>query len=158
MGLLDQILGGIAGVGRSPMGRSAGGGGMGGILMSLLPVVLGMLANRAAGAGRAGSGSSGGGLGGLLEQFTQRGYGRQAQSWVSTGQNEAIDPDALAQVFGNDRIAQIAAQAGVSEDEARGGLAELLPDVVDHFTPDGTLPPMDQLLAGIDDYQRRLNQ
>ena len=114
-----------------------------------------MLANRASGAG---SGSSGGGLGGLLEQFTQRGYGRQAQSWVSTGQNEAIDPDALAQVFGNDRIAQIAAQAGVSEDEARGGLAELLPDVVDHFTPDGTLPPMDQLLAGIDDYQRRLNQ
>ena len=158
MGLLDQILGGIAGVGRSPMGRSGGGGGMGGILMSLLPVVLGMLANRASGAGRPGSGSSGGGLGGLLEQFTQRGYGKQAQSWVSTGQNEAIDPDALTQVFGNDRIAQIAAQAGVSEDEARGGLAQLLPDVVDHFTPDGTLPPTDQLLASIDEYERRLGQ
>jgi len=158
MGLLDQILGGLGGAGRSPMGRSAGGSGMGGILMSLLPVVLGMLANRAAGAGRAGSGSSGGGLGGLLEQLTQGGYGRQAQSWVSTGQNEAIDPDALAQVFGNDRIAQIAAQAGVSEDEARGGLAQLLPDVVDHFTPDGKLPPMDQLLASIDDYQRRIGR
>jgi uncharacterized protein YidB (DUF937 family) len=159
MGLLDQILGGIAGVGRSPMGRSGGGGGMGGILMSLLPVVLGMLANRASGAGQPGIGASGGGgLGGLLEQFTQRGYGRQAQSWVSTGQNEAIDPDALAQVFGNDRIAQIAAQAGVSEDEARGGLAELLPNVVDHFTPDGRLPPTDQLLASIDDYERRLGQ
>lgn len=158
MGLLDQILGGIAGVGRSPMGRPAGGGGMGGILMSLLPVVLGMLANRASGAGRLGSGSSGGGLGGLLEQFTQRGYGRQAQSWVSTGQNEAIDPDALRQVFGDDGIAQIAAQAGVSEDDARGGLAQLLPDVVDHFTPDGKLPPMDQLVASIDDYQRRLEQ
>jgi len=155
MGLLDQILGGLGGAGRSPMGRSTGGG-MGGILMSLLPVVLGMLANRASGAGRAGA--PGGGLGGLLEQLTQGGYGRQAQSWVSTGQNEAIDPDALAQVFGNDRIAQIAAQAGVSEEEARGGLAQLLPDVVDHFTPDGKLPPMDQLLASIDDYQQRLGR
>ena len=156
MGLLDQILGGLGGAGKSPMGRSAGGGGMGRILMSLLPVVLGMLANRASGAGR--TGAPGGGLGGLLEQLTQGGYGRQAQSWVSTGQNEAIDPDALAQVFGNDRIAQIAAQAGVSEEEARGGLAELLPDVVDHFTPDGKLPPMDQLLASIDDYQQRLGR
>ena len=54
MGLLDQILGGIAGVGRSPTGRSNAGGGMGGILMSLLPVVLGMLANRASSAGRLG--------------------------------------------------------------------------------------------------------
>ena len=177
MGLLDQILGGLGGaVGRSQTGRSGAGSGMGRVLMSLLPVVLGMLANRSSrAASRPGSGSSGsmahqidadgsdgaggiGGLGGLLEQLTQGGYGRQAQSWISTGDNEPIDPDALSQVFGNDRMAQIAARAGVSEQEARGGLAELLPNVVDHFTPDGRLPPMDQLVASIDDYQRRLDQ
>ena len=176
MGLLDQILGGLSGggLGRSPIGGAGAGGGMGRVLMALLPVVLGMLANRSAGAAsRGGSGLPGGmgnrvdpgevgasgglgGLGDLLEQFTRGGYGRQAQSWLSTGPNEPIDPGALSEVFGNDRIAQIAEQAGVSEDEARGGLAELLPDVVDHFSPDGRLPPTDQLLAGIDDYQRRL--
>ena len=174
MGLLDQILGGLGGaVGRSQTGRSGAGSGMGRVLMSLLPVVLGMLANRSSpAASQPGSSSSGsaahqidadgaggfGGLGGLLEQLTQGGYGRQAQSWISTGDNEPIDPDALSQIFGNDRIAQIAARAGVSEQEARGGLAELLPNVVDHFTPDGRLPPLDQLVESIDDYQRRLGQ
>ena len=176
MGLLDQILGGLGGgLSRAPMGRSGVSGGMGRVLMSLLPVVLGMLANRSSaaasrpgasfpgGPGNINQGGGGdlgalgglGGLGGLLEQFTQRGYGRQAQSWISTGQNESIDPGALSEVFGNDRIAQIATQAGVSEEEARDGLAELVPDVVDHFTPEGRLPPTDQLLASIDDYQRR---
>ena len=157
MGLLDQILGGLGGaVGRSQTGRSGAGSGMGRVLMSLLPVVLGMLANRSSRAAsrpeavrpgawplrstRTAAGGFGG-LGGLLEQLTQGGYGRQAQSWVSTGDNEPIDPDALSQVFGNDRIAQIAARAGVSEQEARGGLAELLPNVVDHFTPDGETAP-----------------
>jgi len=53
---------------------------------------------------------------------------------------------------------KLAHAEGVSEQEARGGLAELLPNVVDHFTPDGRLPPMDQLVASIDDYQRRLDQ
>src|SRR5687768_14196462 len=100
MGLLDQILGGLAGggMGRMP-GAQAGGGG--GLLMALLPVVLSMLAQRQ----RGGSGGTGGGLGGLLEEFTRRGYGQQAQSWVGTGQNDPLPPQALDDVFGHDEIA-----------------------------------------------------
>jgi len=170
MGLLDQILGGIAGgaLGRTPAGRSMGGGSR--ILMALLPVVLGMLANRQrGGTGGVGSPGTGGGLGGLggmvagmgglgalIEQFTRRGYGHQAHSWVGTGPNEALPPEALNEVFGADQLSQIASQAGLSEEEARMGLSELLPEVVDGLTPEGRMPSQDELMSSIDEYERRL--
>jgi uncharacterized protein YidB (DUF937 family) len=96
-----------------------------------------------------------GGLSGLLEQFTQKGYGDHAQSWVATGPNQSLPPQAIDDVFGND-LDNIASQAGVSRDEARQGLTQLMPEVVDHFTPQGQLPPADQLLASIDNYERQL--
>lgn len=164
MGLLDQILGGLTGgggMGRMP-GAPAGRGS--GLLMALLPVVLNMLAQRQRGAGSGGGlgsvlgGGMAGGLGGLIEQFTRRGYGHQAQSWVGTGQNEPLPPQALDDVFGHDQIANIAAQAGVSEDDARVGLSELLPEVVDRLTPTGQLPEQSQLLASIDAFEQQLQR
>lgn len=169
MGLLDQILGGLAGntQGRQPMGQAAGGG-MGSVLVALLPVVLSMLANRqgapmgsaappgAGGMGGGGLGGLGGGLGGLLEQLTRSGYGRQANSWVSTGPNEALEPQAWSQVFGPAQLAEIASQAGVSEDDARAGLSELMPEVVDRLTPEGQMPAQDQWLASIEAFGRQM--
>lgn len=164
MGLLNQILGGLAG---SVLGRSALGGRLGGgksrLMMLLLPVVLSMLANRQRGrgggspfSGLVGGGLAGGGLAGLLALLSQKGYGQQAASWVSTGPNQELPPEALSDVLGDQQLADIAAQAGVSEDEARTGLAELLPEVVDHFTPEGRMPEENDLLAGVDDYVKRL--
>jgi uncharacterized protein YidB (DUF937 family) len=176
MGLLDSILGGIA---RNALGGRPGVGGLGGrrsnILMALLPVVLSMLANRRGGTmGRSGMpgfglGSSGGlgglgalaglgGLGALLQRFQQSGYGDQVQSWIGTGENEPVPPEGLSQVFDQNELSQIASQAGVSEDEARAGLAELLPNVVDQFTPQGEFPAADQFLASIDQFERELQQ
>jgi uncharacterized protein YidB (DUF937 family) len=166
MSLLNQILTGLAGnaLGRPNLPQSSGGG-SGGVIAALLPVVLGMLANRQGGmggglfpgsAGTGGGLGGAGGLGGLLEQFTQRGYGRQASSWVGTGPNEPLPPEALSDVFGQQQLADIASQAGVSEDEARTGLSQLLPEVVDHFTPGGQLGPQEQLLASIDDFARQM--
>lgn len=177
MGLLQSILGGIAG---NALRRSSGSG-RSNILMALLPVVLSMLANRSGARGRsampgfglgtgrgglgglAGSGGLGalaglGGLGALLQRFQQNGYGNQVQSWVGTGENQPIPPEALSQVFDGDQLSQIASQAGVSEDEARTGLSELLPQVVDQLTPQGQLPEPDQLLSRIDEFERELQQ
>jgi len=173
MSLLDQILGGLAGnvAGRPGTGQAAGGGmsgGMSGVLVALLPVVIGMLANRqggSTGAGGMGAAPGGvpapglgglGGLGGLLEQLTRSGYGQQASSWVGTGPNEALPAHAWSDVFGPEKLAAIAAQAGVSEDDARAGLSELVPQVVDRLTPQGAVPAQDQLLASLDEYARRL--
>lgn len=178
MGLLDQILGGAAGGGFGGS-RASIGGGKGRLVMALLPMVLSMLANRrrstTAGSGGAGvdggvgmgggmgdagsgglGGMLGGGLGGLLEQLTRRGFGKQAQSWVATGPNEPLPREALDGVFEPQELSALAAEAGVGEDEVREGLAEVLPEVVDKLTPNGQLPGQDELLASIDDFERRL--
>ena len=163
MGLLNQILGGIAGgaLGRSPLGRSSG---FSPVLVALLPVVLRALAQRGSTAGSSagalggllGGGLLGGGLGALLGQLAQGGYGHQAQSWVSPGPNEPLPPQAIDEVFGQEQLAQIAAEAGVSEDDARDGLAQLLPEVVDDLTPEGQLPADQQLQQSVQDYACRL--
>lgn len=189
MGLLDQILGGALGGRSGGLGGALGrapatqGGGMGRVLMSLLPVVLSMLANRRsagaggggglggmlgggqqAGPGAGGLGGLGGlgsilggaGLGGLLDQFRQRGLTSQADSWVSTGENQPLAPEDVDGVFGSDGISRIAQEAGLSDIETREGLAQLLPDVVDRLTPNGQVPADDELNGSLDDLLGRL--
>jgi uncharacterized protein YidB (DUF937 family) len=63
----------------------------------------------------------------------------KASSWVSTGENQPLSADEVKEVVGEDQVRAAAAQAGVSEDEAAGGLAELLPQIVDKASPDGQL-------------------
>jgi uncharacterized protein YidB (DUF937 family) len=151
MGLLDQILrGGLGGAGR---GLPMGGGGRSQVMMALLPIVLQMLANRQ----RGGSGSQmPGGLGGILERFRSKGYGAQADSWVGTGANQALSPDAFSDVLGQEQLDEIAAEAGVSPGDARSGLSELLPEVVDRLTPDGQLPDAERLDYGVAEFERQL--
>lgn len=158
MGLLDQILGGLTGGMQGQQQPSTGssfGGGGSAAMMALLPIVLGMLNNRGGGSGGVaasvlGEGGGMGGLGGLLQQLTQSGYGRQADSWVGTGANEPLPPQAWSQVLPPEGLAAIASQAGISEEDARNGLSQLVPEVVDRLTPHGQLPPEDELLASID--------
>jgi uncharacterized protein YidB (DUF937 family) len=185
MGLLDDLLGGLAGQGTrgsahgQPTRAGGGGAGMSQVLMALMPIVLGMLANRGARGGSptqmnyapgtsggigdllgqvlgGGSGGMGGGLGGLLEQLQRTGFGEQADSWVSRGANKPISPDAMSQIFGKDSLEAISRQAGISPDEVSHGLAQLLPEVVDRMTPDGEVPDPDALANSVDDFARRL--
>ena len=177
MGLLDDLLGGLAGQAagdraQQQQTRAAGGGaGMSQVLVALMPVLLQMLSNRGAGGG---SGTGGGladvlgqvlggsgrgapgGLGGLLEQLQRTGFGEQADSWVSRGANKPISPDAMTQVFGQEGLEQLSRQAGISPEEASSGLSALLPEVVDRMTPDGTVPDADALAKSVDDFVRRL--
>jgi uncharacterized protein YidB (DUF937 family) len=157
MGLLDELLGGMAqsetgGVtGRPAQGERAGG--MASIVTALLPIVLGMIAGRQGGA-RPG-GAMGGGLGDLLDQFQRAGYGEQARSWVGTGANVPISPEVLAEVFGRDGLTRIASQAGLSERDTSTALSDLLPEVVDRLTPEGRVPGLDSLARSADDLGRR---
>jgi len=163
MGLLDQILGGLTGgmqgQGQMPSGASFGGGAGGAAITALLPIVLGMLANRGGGAS-AGTGGAGGmgGLGGLLQQLTQSGFGRQADSWVGTGENEPMPPQAWSKVLGPEQLSAMASKAGISEEEVQHGLSQIVPQVVDHLTPNGEVPPADELLASIDQFASRLGR
>jgi len=186
MGLLDDLLGGVLGGGAGQPGlgqrqpQAAGlGGGMGGVMMALLPVVLSMLSNRGGGGSGmrqgsmpesgggglgdilgqvlgGGGGGGMGGLGGLIEQMQRTGHGDQARSWVGTGQNMPIAPDQLDQIFGRGGVEEIARRAGVSPQEASEGMSELLPEVVNHVTPAGQLPDSDQLTQSVDALRRRM--
>ena len=81
-----------------------------------------------------------GGLQGMLGKFQQAGYGAQADSWVSTGQNQPISADALSQVLGQGQLGRIAQQLGMSQVEAAGGLASMFPQMIDKMTPQGQVP------------------
>jgi uncharacterized protein YidB (DUF937 family) len=115
---------------------SAGGGGLGDILKGPLGGVLG---------GAAAGSVISGGLGDLLKQLQQGGQGDAANSWVGKGQNKAIAPNDLANALGADQINALASQSGLSRDDLLGGLSQLLPQVVDHLTPDGRLPTEDEV-------------
>jgi uncharacterized protein YidB (DUF937 family) len=136
MGLLDSLLSGLGG----QLGGQAGGSAPAG--NPLLQILLQMLANGGAGAAPGGGqgGMAGGGLGALIEQFTRAGYGQQMNSWISTGENLPISPDQLMQIFGQDRLQQMAQGSGMDLDQLSGGLADMLPQFIDRLTPEGQVP------------------
>ena len=142
-GLLGQVLGGMAqggGRGLPDLGGLGGLGGLGRTRSGGLPG----LGGNAGGAALAAILAIGlqllqrnGGIEGVLGKLRQKGYGRQANSWVSTGENEPIDADAISDVFGRDEVNQAARQMGVDPQEALGGLASLFPEIVNQITPTG---------------------
>jgi uncharacterized protein YidB (DUF937 family) len=119
MGLLDGLLGQLI--------DGTRGAGTGAQQSPLLQIALQLL-------------QQSGGLEGVLGKFRQAGYGAQADSWVSTGQNMPISADVLSQVLGQGSLGQIAQQLGMSHGEAAGGLASVLPQVIDRMTPHGRVP------------------
>jgi uncharacterized protein YidB (DUF937 family) len=82
-----------------------------------------------------------GGVGGIAQQFEQKGLGGVVSSWISNGANPPITGDQVVQVIGRDRVTAIAAKAGLTEDQVAAGISKVLPVVIDHLTPNGTVPP-----------------
>lgn len=129
-GGLDDVLGGLLGGGRG--GGAGGGSAMG----ALLPVLAGLLA--------------GGGLQKVLGGLKANGLSAQADSWVGTGTNEPVTGSQVEQAIGTEQMQQIAQQLGVSESEAAEAVAAALPEVVDKVSPEGQLPPEQDLDAAFD--------
>jgi uncharacterized protein YidB (DUF937 family) len=121
MGMLDELLSGLS-------GPTAGGNQPG--ANPLLQIAMQMLAGQ----------GQGGGLAALINQFQQAGYGQQMDSWVSTGRNLPISPDQLMQALGQGPMQQMAASSGMDMGQLSGGLADLLPQLIDRLTPSGQAP------------------
>jgi uncharacterized protein YidB (DUF937 family) len=94
--------------------------------------------------------SQSGGISGLVQQFTSQGLGHLVNSWVGTGNNLPISPEQLQSVLGSEQLEAIAAKAGISPDAAKTGLAHLLPQLVDHLTPNGEVPQGDLMSQGME--------
>jgi uncharacterized protein YidB (DUF937 family) len=145
MGLLDNILGAAGAV--QPAG--AGGNPLGGLaeLAMKNPQILAAITSLLS--GKDGSVGGAGGLGGLVSAFQGKGLGDMINSWISTGPNPPVSASQITDVLGHDTMAQFAAKAGVSHGEAGGLLASLLPQVVDHLTPQGSMPAADSLESAL---------
>ncbi len=81
-----------------------------------------------------------GGLGGLLQSFQQGGLGHLFQSWVATGQNLPVTPDQLRNTLGADWISRITQATGLPQNQVESNLSALLPQIIDHLTPNGQMP------------------
>ena len=89
-----------------------------------------------------GGGSSDGGgldLGSLLSNMDSGGLAGVAKSWLGDGDNESISTDQVTSMFGSDKISEFASQLGLSHDEAAGGLADALPQLVDNASSGGSI-------------------
>ena len=86
------------------------------------------------------SSGGGGGLGELLNKFTQAGHGDVANSWVGSGQNAPVTGAQVTDALGQSTISDIASKLGVDHTAAAGGIAAILPELIDKLTPQGQAP------------------
>ena len=132
MGLFDSLLSSVL-----------GGGHAGGTQQNaLVQLATSLITNH----------SSGQGLAGLAQQFDKQGLGHLMQSWVGTGQNEAIAPDQVHQVLGAEQVQHFAQQHGMPGSQVTTALAALLPQIIDKLTPHGQMPPqidLQGMLSGL---------
>jgi len=95
-------------------------------------------------------GNSTGGLdlGALVGGLSQNGLGEIVGSWLGNGENASISMDQITDLLGSDKISEFASSLGLSEESAKGALADALPQVVDQATA-GEGGIMDEMLANV---------
>ena len=135
MGLLDDVVG--AALGKSGSGLSSP------IAMALMA----LLASRMSASAQTPQGSLGG-LGALIDRFRNNGFEDAINSWVGTGQNQAISPGQLRQALGQETVEDLSQRTGLPHGDLLSQLANILPGVVDRLTPNGRLPSDAELLPG----------
>ena len=158
--ILGQILGSVLGGGSASQGNGGGAGGLGDLLGGLLgggPASaetsnVGRSSSDGMGSALGGKGGAlaalliplamqwvqrNGGVGAVLDRFRQQGYSRQASSWMSTGENEAVSGQQIGEVVGTDELSRLSQQLGMEPEEVADSMARVLPEVVNHMTPSG---------------------
>ncbi len=95
-------------------------------------------------------GSSEGGLdlSALVGGLSQNGLGEIVGSWLGNGENASISMDQITDLLGSDKISEFASNLGLSEESAKGALADALPQVIDKATA-GEGGMLDEMLANV---------
>ena len=136
MSLFDQL----AGQAMSALGsQTTGSGTHGALLDGLMDMV-----------------NKSGGLPALLQKLNDSGLGDQVASWIGTGANQPVSGDQITDALGEDKIRDLAQRAGVAPEHASGGLAQMLPQIIDMLTPGGQVPHGDLLNQGLEMLKGRL--
>ncbi len=122
MGLFDSIVSAVEG--------QTGAGGQGNLMES----VMGMINHPDVG-----------GLSGLVQKLEQSGLGPQVASWVGNGNNLPVSTEQIQNALNSQALQDIAAKFGLNTSDAANQLASLLPQVINHLTPNGQVPAQGDL-------------
>jgi uncharacterized protein YidB (DUF937 family) len=121
MGLLDDLVGQLAGGSTNLSSQQAG---------SLLQGVIDALDGDDDDAG----------IDGLSRRFQSAGLGEVISSWIGTGANQPISPDALSRALRGSRLESAPQRAGLGGAAGAAILASVLPVLIDKLTPNGQVP------------------
>ncbi|WP_099350871.1 YidB family protein [Erwinia amylovora] len=128
MGLLDDMINNALGGGDKEQhaGNESGVGGKSGSLavMAILQWV-----------------QSQGGFQAVLARLQQCGVGGLAESWLGNGENQPVAVSQLQSAFGHGALQSLADQLGTTPEDAVSKLQQILPQFIDHASPDGQLKP-----------------
>jgi uncharacterized protein YidB (DUF937 family) len=91
------------------------------------------------------AGSLLGGLSDLIGRLTAGGAAPQVNSWVGPGANQPIQPGHLGSALGQSTLNDLAARTGMSQQELLNQLAAVLPQLINHLTPNGRVPTLADL-------------
>lgn len=78
-------------------------------------------------------------IGGLVGKLTGGDMGGALQSWLGDGDNEAVSAEQVTSALGADQVAEFASKLGIGQDEAAGGLSDLIPNLIDQNSSGGDL-------------------
>ena len=120
-GILGSVLGQFGG---QSQGSNVGGGSQ--LLIAVLPLVLAWVQKQ-------------GGLQGALDSLKGQGLTSQVEDWVSTGagDNAAVDPQQIQNLFSDAEIEQVAQQAQAPKQDVLSAISTVLPQIIDSLTPQG---------------------
>ncbi len=91
------------------------------------------------------AGSVLGGLGDLIGKLTAGGAAPQVNSWIGPGQNQPIQPGQLGGALGPNVLNELSQRTGMSQQELLNQLATVLPQLINHLTPNGRMPTLADL-------------
>ena len=96
-----------------------------------------------------GGGADGGiDLGSLMSGLSENGLAGVVGSWLGSGENEAISLDSITDLLGGDKVSEFASSLGLSEESAKGALADAIPNIIDKATSgEGSI--VDDMLAQV---------
>jgi uncharacterized protein YidB (DUF937 family) len=91
------------------------------------------------------AGSVMGGLSDLIGKLTAGGAAPQVNSWIGPGQNQPIQPGQLGGALGQNVLNELSQRTGMSQQELLNQLAAVLPQLINHLTPNGRMPTLADL-------------
>lgn len=80
------------------------------------------------------------GLNDLIGKLSQGGLGSHVNSWVGPGQNQPVQPGQLGSALGQGTLDELAARTGMTKEQLLSQLALILPQIINHLTPQGRVP------------------